>query len=484
MKGRHMTRREALSTLGALATAGMVSGSQVFAQDQRNRRPNVLFLAVDDLNTRIGCYGHAFMKTPHMDNLAAQGVRFERAYCQYPLCNPSRSSLLTGRRPDTTKVLNNEANFRAALPEVTTMPQHFQKNGYWLARTGKIYHGGLADAAGWDVMEDAPKVPRELRARVRVAARGGKEEPEEAEKTGREGLKARRQGVPLVWSSVDGPDESQVDAQIALKGIEFIKKRPADKPFFAAVGFHKPHLPFVAPSKYFDLYPMDVIQLPRVPKDDRADLPAGASYGKLWNEGVSDEQAREIIRAYYACTSFVDTLVGRLMTALEEERLLDNTIIVLWGDNGYHLTEHGLWRKGTLFEESCRVPLIVGAPGRKRGAASPRLVEFVDIYQALCELCGLPAPEGAEGTSFAPLLDAPDRPWKKAAFTQITRGRSLRTERWRYSEWGGPEHAELYDHEPDPNEYTNLAKDPKCAATVKELHELLEKGWRAALPPQ
>lgn len=487
MSSRKVTRRQALQGMGALAAAAMVPRGAAFAQAAAAKRPNVLFVAVDDLNVRLGCYGFPFMKTPNVDKLASQGVRFDRAYCQYPLCNPSRSSLLTGRRPDTTKVFSNDTRFRDALPDVTTMAQHFQKHGYWLARAGKIYHGGLADDAGWDVMVDKTPVPDDVRSKAKVVAQGGKLEDRQAKDA--KG-KARSAGSPLVWSSVDGPDESQQDGQIALKGIEFIQKRPADKPFFIAVGFLKPHLPFIAPSKYFDLYPLEAIQLPEVPKDDREDLPEAARYGKGWNEGVTDHQAREVIRAYYACISFMDAQFGKVLAALEQAKALDNTVIIFWGDNGYHLTEHGLWRKGHLFEESCHVPLIVSAPGKKRGVGSPRLVEFVDFCPTLCELCGLPLPEGLEGTSLVPLMNDPNRPWKKAAFTQTGNpggqrfGRSLRTERWRYTEWGGDAaQAELYDHQTDPREHTNLAKDPKHADTVKELHELLARGWRAALPP-
>jgi uncharacterized sulfatase len=346
-----------------------------------------------------------------------------------------------------------------------------------MARTGKIYHGGLAEDAGWDLKEDNPSVPPELAAKTRVAAEGGRLPPPGPVKKG-------KRTPAMYWRSIDGPDEAQRDGQLAVKAVEFIRKRPKGKPFFMAIGFWKPHAPYIAPSKYFDLYPVDSIQLPKVPRNDWADLPPEAYAGlTAWNQDISDEHAREFIRAYYACISFMDAQLGKALNALEEASVLEDTVIVFWGDNGYLLTEHGMWHKNRLFEEACRVPLIATAPGRKaRGVGCSRLVEFVDIYPTLAELCGLPAPEGVEGTSFAPLMDDPSRPWKKAAFTQTATGRSVRTQRWRYTEWGGPEKAELYDHEAEPSEHTNLAKDPKCAATVKELHDLLEKGWRAALP--
>ncbi|MCX6901588.1 MAG: sulfatase [Verrucomicrobia bacterium] len=479
------------------------------AKEAQPSRPNVLFVAADDLNMRLACYGQSFMKTPNLDRLAGRGVRFERAYCQFPLCNPSRSSLLTGRRPDTTKVLDSKTMFREALPKVVTLPQHFQDNGYWTARCGKIYHNapGLPENAGWDMGQDNPPVTDEDRAKVRMTAQGsiirGEIFPPSLggfyrklttlEKQGR----TLPPGEPLTWGMIEGPEESLEDGRIALKAIEFFRQRPAGKPFFLAVGFMKPHVPFFAPSRYFDLYPLDSISLPQVPRDDRDDLPLGAPYSakrekawnghipdELWRLGVSDQQAREIIRGYYACVSYVDAQVGKLVAALEQAKLLDNTIVVLWGDNGYHLTEHGLWAKNTLFEESCQVPLLVVAPGRKaRGVGSSRLVEFVDIYPTLAELCGLPAPEGVEGASFAPLLDDPNRPWKKAAFTQLRNiGYTVRTERWRYTEWGSSERAELYDHQSDPGEIRNLAGQREHTQTASELHDLLKKGWRAALP--
>jgi len=506
--------------LGVVAMPGL-------AAEARTTCPNVLFVIADDLNVRVGCFGQTFMKTPNLDRIAQRGVRFERAYCQFPLCNPSRSSFLTGRRPDTTKVLDgNKGRFRDALPNVVTLPQHFQNNGYWTARCGKIYHNatGLPEDAGWDMGQDKPPVTDEDRAKVRMAAQGtiirGETFPPSLGGFYRQLTALEKQGrkfppgEPLTWGMIEGPEESLEDGRIALKAIEFFRQRPAGKPFFLAVGFMKPHVPFFAPAKYFDLYPLDSIALPQVPRDDRDDLPLGALYSakrekawnghvpdELWRLGVSDQQAREITRGYYACVSYVDAQIGRLLAALEQASALENTVIVVIGDHGYHLTEHGLWAKNTLFEEACRAPLLVAAPGKKaRGAACARLVEFVDIYPTLAELCGIPVAatlrdaqhsqnpsrsDGTtlEGTSLAPLLDDPNRPWKKAAFTQVRNiGRTIRTERWRYTEWGSSDRAELYDHENDPGEIKNLAGQREHARTASELHALLKKGWRAALP--
>ena len=475
---RRMTRRGALQVLGGGAASAVLAATAsrrpAVAQAGRPKKPNVLFIAVDDLNCRLGCYGYPYMKTPSIDRLAKQGVRFDHAHCQFALCNPSRSSLLTGRRPDTTKVLNNSAKFRDALPDVVTLAQHFQQNGYWLARTGKIYHGGIEEPLGWDVMEDNPGVPPELRAKAKMVAEGGKLEPP-APPAGAPGRAQRAQagGVPLVWRSMSGPDEAQGDGQIALKGLEFLKQRPKDKPFFIAVGFHKPHLPFVAPSKYFELYDPATIKV--------WSRPPGTPPSR-WNEGVSDDVAQGLIAAYFACISFMDAQVGKLLDALDEAKLADDTLIVFWGDNGYHLTEHGRWRKSTLYEVSARVPLIVAAPGAKSGVACPRLVEFVDIYPSLAELCGLPAPAGVEATSFAPLMSDPQRAWKKAAFTRNSNGHTVRTDRWRYMELLDSSGQELYDEQNDPDELKNLATDPKAAETLKQLQEMLRKGWQAALP--
>jgi uncharacterized sulfatase len=448
----------------------------------------VLFIAVDDLNTRLCCYGHAYMKTPSVDQLASRGVRFDRAYCQYPLCNPSRSSLLTGRRPDTTKVFDNETSFRTALPDAVTLGQHFHNHGYWTARTGKVYHGGIAEAAGWDAV-GKDGVPVEEAAKQRVIAKGGRVE-EFSTTEGRfwgEWVKLVRErslpGEPFVWCASEGPEESWPDGRIAMQAVQFIQERPAGKPFFIAAGFRRPHTPFFAPLHYFDLYPVNSIA-----------LPSGWEGAKktVWGKNLTDGQFREIVRAYQACVSFMDAQVGKLLNALEQAKVLDETVVVFWGDNGYHLLEHGMMGKGTLFEESCRVPLIVAAPGKRaRGVGCLRLVEFVDIYPTLVELCGLPESEGLEGASFAPLLDDPERSWKKAAFTQYpvryvarwqedspempAMGRSVRTERWRYTERGSPETAELYDHESDPAEMKNLAKDPNCATTVAELRGLLRE---------
>jgi uncharacterized sulfatase len=416
---------------------------------------NVLFIAVDDLNTCLGCYGHPVVKTPNIDRLAARGVRFERAYCQYPLCNPSRISLLSGRRPDTTKIYLDGVAAREHLSGVDLLPEYFRRFGYFTAHVGKI--GG---AVRWDVS-------------VR-------------------GWHVEKEGGPmrLEWRATKNKDEDEPDGHTARQVVRLLEEHKG-KPFFIAAGFGRPHLPFVAPQKYFDLYPPERIELPKEPADVRKNVPPIAF--NRHKEKLPAEQARQATAAYFACVSFMDAQLGVVLDALDRLGLWDSTVVVFWSDHGFNLGQHGgLWRKASLFEECARVPLIVAAPGKRQGAASPRLAELVDLYPTLTQLCKLPRPEGLEGASLAALLDDPQQPWKKAAFIQVAHGRehevmgrSVRTERYRYTEWDeGKQGTELYDHATDPRELTNLAMDPASASTVAELRQLLRAGWQKAGPPR
>lgn len=419
------------------------------------RRLNVLLVAVDDLNNRLGCYGDPVAKTPNIDRLARQGVRFDRAYCNYPLCNPSRTSLLSGLRPEKTQVFDNNTPPRTHLGNAVFLPEYFRRNGYFTARVGKIAHGKYEDAVAWDVSEAAQGQVAAARRERRRAGDAGN----------------------LIWRP-GGEDEDHPDGRTARRIVQLIEQNK-DKPFFIGCGFHKPHLPWLAPKKYFDLYSLKDIQLPREPADDLQDIPEIALTHRAPERKMTEQQRKEAMLAYHAATSFMDAQLGLVLDALDRHRLWDNTIVLLFGDHGWHLGEHhGLYRKMTVFEEAARAPLIVAAPERKRGVGCPRLVEFVDIYPSLAELAGLPQPGGLDGVSFAPLLDDPQRKWKKAAYTVVlhrrTLGRSLRTERYRYTEWGSPEVAELYDHEHDPKEYRNLARDAKFAAVIRELQALLK----------
>ncbi len=440
--------------------------------------PNVLFIAVDDMSNALGCYGHPLVKSPHIDRLAARGTRFDRAYCQFPLCSPSRVSIMTGLRPSTTQVFDLQKDFRkTSLPDVVTLPQLFTKAGYFAARVGKIYHygnpgqigtPGLDDSASWSVA-------------INPSGRDKDEEGKLTNYTPKRGL-----GSALAFLAADGTDEEQTDGKVAAETIKLIEQHK-ERPFFIAAGFYRPHCPYIAPKKYFDLYPLEKISLPNEPKEHLAAIPKTAlGSTQPWPYfGVSEEQARESIRAYYATISFVDTQVGKLLDALDRLKLTEKTIVIFWSDHGYHLGEHGLFMKQSNFEESARVPLIIAAPAQKmKGTASKRTAELVDLYPTLAELCGLTPPKNLQGDSLRPLLDDPAAAWSSPAYTQVWRaafpGYSVRTERWRYTEWDhGKQGVELYNHDSDPHEFRNLADDPKHAGALKEMKALLQKNWPA-----
>jgi iduronate 2-sulfatase len=438
---------------------------------------NVLFIAVDDMNNDLGCYGHPQVKSPNIDRLARMGVKFDRAYCQFPLCSPSRSSLLTGLRPGTTRVFNLTYHFRTGLPDVVTLPQMFKNNGYYAARVGKIYHYGNPNDIGTSGLDDPPS----WNHFVNPAGRDKTVlETDIINYTPRRGL-----GSAMCFlSDKMGRDDEHTDGKVALETIKLLEQNK-DKPFFIAAGFYKPHTPYVAPKKYFDLYPMDTIRLPDEPAGHLKNVPkpALASTTPWPYFGVTVDQARECKQAYYAAISFVDAQIGKLLDTMDRLKLWNNTVVVFWSDHGYHVGEHGLWMKQSLFEESARVPFIIIAPGAKgNGKPCPRTVEFVDIYPTLADLAGLTPPRNLEGAGLKPLLNAPASPWKRPAFTQVQRGGfpgySVRTERWRYIEWDdGKQGTQLYDHNSDPHEFHNLADDPKYAQVAVEMKGLVKMNW-------
>jgi uncharacterized sulfatase len=460
---------------GALFCAALAAPRPA-AAEPRASRPNVLLIMADDLNDDLGTYGHPLVKTPNLDRLAARGLRFDRAYTQFPLCSPSRVSLLTGLRPDTTRVHDLQTDFRTILPRVVTLPQMFRRSGYFVARVGKIYHygnpghigtSGLDDPASWDVVVNPRGIDRD-------------EEPKLTNLT-----PARQLGSALAYYASPAAGEEHTDGKVAAKTIALLEKSK-DRPFFIGAGFYRPHCPFIAPRKYFDLYPLDRIRAPAPPPDSGAPAAAWFTTPPHWDVGKQGQ--KEAIRAYYASISFLDANVGRILDALDRLRLADHTIVVFISDHGYHLGEKGQWMKQTLFERAARAPLILAGPGVAKGRSTSRVVEFLDLYPTLAGLARLPAPSNLQGRSLAPLLEDPEAKWDHAALTQVRRGPatsaymgySIRAERWRYTEWdGGKAGVELYDERDDPGEAKNLAADPKFRSVVLDMQRRLRRMKKA-----
>ncbi|HET8654281.1 MAG TPA: sulfatase [Longimicrobiaceae bacterium] len=502
------------------------------AAAQSPRRPNVLLIIADDQNNDLGTYG-APVSTPNIDRLAQRGVRFDHAYDQYPLCSPSRSSFLTGLRPDSVGIYDLTTHFRTRHPKIVTLPQLFKNDGYFTARVGKIYHynvpmaigtNGLDDAVSWNAVYNPRGNDREnMETIVGVGPHGSSS-----------------------YRVDDVPDELETDGMVASQAVDLLRQN-RNRPFFLAVGFFRPHFPYVAPKKYFDLYPVEQIPAPADPTADVADVPAAALMStRPLNQGMNNAEMRLAIRGYRAGTSFMDSQVGRVLAELDRLGLRESTIVVFLGDHGYSLGQKGLWMKQNVYEQGARAPLIISAPGRRSGVATPAIVEFVDIYPTIADLAGLTAPAYLQGRSLKPLLADPQTSWPYAAFTQIQRagggpsfvepedaraaramhapavpdtggaprfshpwaaramaekeglpdpryakkregtppretfmGRSVRTDRWRYTEWdGGRRGVELYDELNDPGETKNLASDPRYASTAAELKKLLATDGR------
>jgi iduronate 2-sulfatase len=487
----------------SLALGVSAAAPPTAAQRQPPRRLNVLFIMADDLRPAGASFGEQAVKTPHLDALARRGVVFERAYCQQAVCNPSRSSMLTGRRPDSTRVYDNAAHFRQALPDVVTLPQYFKQHGYHTQSLGKIYHGGMDDAPSWSVPSWNSSKPN-YTTQVARGQEGDTESEEFANPSRQQGTDAAaalantRRARGAAWFAPDVPDGALKDGDTADRAIATLRA-VKDKPFFLAVGFARPHLPFIAPKKYFDLYPPESIRLPANYAPPR-DVPQIALtnwgelrfYADIPERGpVPEAKARELIRGYYAATSYADAQIGRVIDELERLGLRESTVVVVLGDHGWHLGEQSLWCKHTNFEVAARAPLVVSAPGRRaRGARTSALVELVDLYPSLSELAGLPPAPGVEGVSFAPLLAQPRQNWKQAAFSQYPRGKvmgySMKTDRYRYTEWVEPGQTpiarELYDHRRDPQETVNVAGLAENKEVAAELSRQLRAGWRAALP--
>ena len=513
-----------------LATTFTVAGA--------GRPSNVLLICVDDLRPELGCYGSTQVLTPNIDHLAARGLRFDRAFVQVAQCGPSRLNLMTGLRPDTTRVyaLSDPPFDRRNFPDTVTLGEHFKQHGYRTQAIGKVFHNGRDDPTSWTepTFENDGRNFMFLYADEAELARrrsAGEPEPAPADIPSFSGYKI------TALQSPDVDDRALGDGIVADRAIAALQKSK-DVPFLLSVGFYRPHLPFVAPQRYFDLYPIESIALPdqRTPPRDapnygwfnvtryfnpewRAQFPATAaqifpagnflvptdpkiarasnsaefrSYGDvpLYGE-IPERRQREQLQAYYACVSYVDAQVGRVLAELDRLGLADNTIVVLWGDHGWHLGEKGIWGKLTNYDLDTRIPLIIAPPGMSPKATSA-LVETGDIFPTLTELCGLPAANQVEGISMVPLLHQPNRPWKTAAFSQYPRsdevmGRSIRTDRYRYVEWIRPNGEvaarELYDHNNDSDESINVAAQSAYGTAVQQLHHQLHAGWQAARPP-
>ncbi|MEM6688463.1 MAG: sulfatase [Planctomycetota bacterium] len=455
-------------------------------------KTNVLFIAVDDLACTLGCYGDLIAKTPNIDRLAAQGITFMRAYNQLPLCNPTRASVMTGLRPDTIGVYDLDRHFRDEIPDAVTLPQAFLKAGYRTARVGKIYHYNVPASIGTDGHDDPPSWQETINPK-------GRDKDEEDLIFNAE--PHRKISAALSWLAADGEDTEQTDGKIASSAIRWMEENQ-DQPFFLGVGFFRPHTPYVAPKEYFELYPRKTLALPFAPTGDRQDIPiaAFAHNCPVPNYGLSEDALLGATQAYYACVSFIDAQVGRLLDTLDELGLADRTMVVFWSDHGYHLGDHnGIWQKRTLFEQSSRSPLIIRTPKHlQSGSLGPcrRVVEFVDIYPTVTDGCGLVAPNNLEGRSLKSLLNNPQADWEEEAITQVVRpadsrlpkpvmGRSIRTHRYRYTEWDeGRMGRELYDHHADPNEFNNLAQqlDPNLKALMKQLSRRLDRKALGTVP--
>jgi arylsulfatase A-like enzyme len=453
-----------LRVLSAVLGLLLAIGGAVTAEPPRT---NVLFIMSDDMRPELGCYGHTQVKSPNIDALAARGIRFDRAYCQFPLCNPSRTSLLTGRHPTTTGVLDNRMWFGAAHPEFVSLPAHFKQHGYATLRTGKIFHGGIDDADAWSEGGE----PRRFEGAV-------------APQPARPAADRAKQSDRIVMLEGDG--ESHGDFKTAERAIQYLRAK-RDKPFLLACGFTKPHSPPTAPKRFFELY--DVAKIP-LPGDfaPRPAVPAGFPKASVTGNGdlfiqrdANAEEARKVIQAYWASISWVDWNVGRVLAELDRLKLRENTVVIFWGDHGYHLGEKGKWSKhGSLFEVGTRVPLIIAAPEAK-SAVVRKPVQSLDLYPTLCELCGVPIPPGLEGHSLTPLLKNPEASWDHPAYsvsggTNRLAGVAVRTERYRYAEWdGGKGGAMLFDHASDPHELKNLADEPALARVREDLAALARK---------
>ncbi len=460
------------------------------------RRKNVLFLIADDLNTRMGCYGDKQVLTPNIDRLASRGTRFDRAYCQFPLCGPSRNSMLTGMYPDSTGIYVNSLIFRQTIPTNHSLPQAFRLSGYFAGRIGKLYHYNVPNSIGTVGHDDPGSWELGLN-------------PAGCDRLLEEGdifsMVPGSFGGVVSWYASPRPDQEHTDALLADDAswvLERMAKQQSQhddaRPFFLAVGFYRPHTPYVAPKKYFENYPLDKMPYVSIAQASREDknVPKAAmgSYRDFQGD-MTEQNHREALQAYYASVTFMDAQVGRVLDSLDRLGLAKDTIVVFTSDHGYHLGDHGLWQKMSLFEQSARVPLIIASPEATDGNVISEPVGLVDLYPTLASLCGVEVKDAVQGQDLSPMLRDSDSKGRGYAISQVTRegnkknvrsqtmGYSIRTTRYRYTLWaGGDQGHQLYDYETDPHEHQNLANLPEHAETVAMLRQQLDTAVASTRP--
>jgi len=467
-----------------------------------NARPNVLLIVCDDLNTHVSTSGYPHIQTPAFDRLAAAGMTFRRAYCQYPVCGPSRASFLSGLYPQSNGVLSNDADIRQTRPGTMPMPQRFKEAGYWTARTGKIFHNDKTNPdQAWDANPERfnnDEMPMVVEARKKFEAQHGPSDKGKLRKLWKEqyaklGTQTRGQQMPG-YGPTGLTDDQHKDGKNAIQVATWLDdKAYGDKPFFIACGIHKPHVPFLAPDKYFAMYPRESLKYTPAPPGFWDQAPRMALVHRYKGFGFelgveNDPLRRAYMQAYHACITFIDAQIGRVFDALKRNGHWDDTIIILTSDHGYQLGEHYMWGKETLFDVCDRVPLVIRVPKSIKsgpttpGATSEGLVELLDLYPTLAELCDVKAPAALQGRSLVPMLRDPAARVKDVAYTVVSRGdklgKAIRTDRWRYAKW--PDGEELYDLQNDPRETKNLAKSKPHAATLKDMRaKLAETDARA-----
>ena len=450
-----------------------------FLLAQPRKNPNVLFIAVDDLRPELGCYGQSQIQSPNIDKLAQSGLTFNRAYCNIPVCGASRASILSGIRPNRNRFLNFACWLDDDVPGTVSLPMHFKNNGYYTVSLGKIYHHITDGKGSWSETPWFPQgdwqgwqayiLPESHRQIEPRATAGGINGPS--------------------FESPDAPDHVYPDGMIAEEAVRKLQNfKNSGHPFFLAVGFLKPHLPFNAPKKYWDLYDFDKIELPEYMKKPK-DAPDESmhNFGELRNytdvpdQGPLEEEfMRKLIQGYYACVSYTDAQIGKVLKELERLGMAENTIVILWGDHGWHLGEHGLWCKHCNFEKVLHTPVILRAPGQPKNIKTDALIEYVDIYPTLCELAGLKAPFHLQGKSFAPLAENPDLPWKKEVYCRWIKGETIVTQSHTYTEWFSNSAGEatarmLYNLQDDPEETVNISEKVENKMLVQQLSEKLKK---------